>query len=145
MARVSLSDCTVISDFKEYIDNVDISHQKIFLKSIIESPNGNLIVNHTSLANKYFEYIKPAILDVELTDKELQKYRYSPKKLSLDLYGTVELWGLILQINNMTSATEFNTKKIKVFTNRIFTLLNEIFILESEKIQDNNKTVKETI
>ena len=145
LAAISINRCTTISDFKTYIDNVDISYPKVFIKTLIDTTNGTLIVNYTSFMNKYYDYINSVTTNVILTDKELIKYKFRPKMLCMDLYNTVELWGLLLAVNNMTSITEFNRSKIKVFTTDIFSILNEIFILEKEKIINNNQLIDSTV
>ena len=69
------------------------------------------------------------------------KYRYQPKMFCNDIYGTTELWGLLLKINNFNSIVNFNSKHIKVFGNNIFAVLNEILINEKENILKNNESV----
>lgn len=40
---------------------------------------------------------------------------YKPKMLSLELYGTTELWLSLLRVNNMKSICEFHVPIIKVY------------------------------
>lgn len=40
---------------------------------------------------------------------------YKPKLLSLELYGTTELWLALLRANNMKNVTEFHYPYIKVY------------------------------
>lgn len=145
MAKVSITKCNNISDFKTYVDHIDISYPKTFMKSIIPTDSGNLIVNSTSLANKYYDFILKTTKSITLSDQDLRRYKYNPKLLCYDLYGTVELWALLLKINNMTSAIDFTSSKIKIFTKDIFTVLNEIFVIENTNIIANERLVKETV
>jgi len=130
-----------MQSLSEYEDQLNISYNKLFLKSLVDSEDNVLIVNSTSLANKYYDYIQNGIISLELTDKEYMKYRFQPKMFCNDIYGTTELWGLLLKINNFNSIAEFNRKKIKVFGNNIFNVLNEILINEKENILKNNESV----
>ena len=141
---LKFTQCRTLSDFKTYVDNVEISYPKTFLKGVVQSGDTNLIVNYTSLLNNYMDYIKDITTQVTMSETELIKYKYNPKLLCYDLYGTVELWGLLLKVNNMTSVLDFKTNKINVFSHQIFSLLNEIFILEKNNITNNNIMVKET-
>lgn len=143
MANVSITKCHTISDFKDYVDLADITYPKTFLKSIIKTDSGTLIVNSTSLPNKYYDFILRSTRTTTLTDDQMRRYRYNPKLLCFDLYGTVELWGLLLKVNNMTSATEFTKSKIKIFTSEIFSVLNDIFVLEDHNITENKEMLKE--
>ena len=141
---IHISKCSTISDFKVYLEKSDISYPKTFLKTIIKSNGTNIIVNYTSILNKYYDYIAKTLNTVTFSEDDMIKYKFNPKLVCYDLYGTVELWGLLLKVNNMTSALEFKKNEIKVFTTDIFTILNEIFILESDSIVSNNSLVNTT-
>lgn len=61
-------------------------------------------------------------------------YIYKPKLLSLELYGTTELWLALLRLNNMRNITEFTSDIIKIYQpDRIQELL-EIFFKREGKI-----------
>ena len=139
--KAGINNYTTIQSLSEYEDQLNISYNKLFLKSLVNSEDNVLIVNSTSLANKYYDYIQNGIISLELTDKEYMQYRFQPKMFCNDIYGTTELWGLLLKINNFNSIAEFNRKKIKVFGNNIFNVLNEILINEKENILKNNESV----
>ena len=84
-----------------------------------------------SIIGKYKEYFDKYIDSVELTEEEQRKYRYSPKKFSLDMYGTTEYWSIILYINECHSIIDFEPTSIKYIAPEIITdLINEILILE---------------
>jgi len=75
---------------------------------------------------------------MNFTDNDFRKYKFQPKKLSLILYQTTELWSLLLKLNNMSSILEFTKKDILVPpANVIFNLLNEVIILEKKQITAN--------
>ena len=40
---------------------------------------------------------------------------YKPKMVSMELYGTTELWLSLLRVNEMTNITEFHQPLIKVY------------------------------
>ena len=132
---------TTISSLSEYEDRLNLSHNKLFLKSLIKSEDNNLIINSTSLANKYYDYILKSVVTVTLKNNEYMKYRYQPKLFCNDMYGTTELWSLLLKVNNFNSVSEFNTKKIKAFDTNIFKILNEILINENDNINENNENI----
>lgn len=118
--------------------NLDISHEKIHLKAFFtDKENKKIIINYTSLIDKYQDFMSKIIIDYEMTDEEFIKYKFQPKKFCMDMYGTTELWSTLLRINNMVSALQFTNKKIKAFTQDIFDVLNEILILEDDKLKSN--------
>lgn len=137
-------DVTSASNITELIKlgkDQDISHKKLFFKSKIKSFDRFIIVNNQSIINKYIDFLKKIIVEYEMTDDEFDKYKYQPKRFCLDIYGSMELWSLLLSINNMSTLLEFNRPKIKAFTQDIFDVLNEILILEDEYIKDNDSRI----
>jgi hypothetical protein len=135
-----LKDCNTIQDLVNYEKTLNISHNGMFYKTSIVDKDGNImILNSLSLLDKYYDFLSNEIISVDLSEDEYAEYRMNPKLLSYKLYGTTELWSMILSINNLTSAAEFTLKKINVFTSEIFNLLNEILILEEKKLNKNKK------
>lgn len=137
----SVNSYTTISSLSEYEDQLNLSYNKLFLKSKIDADNNTLIVNSTLLTNKYYEYIQRSVVTLTMTNNEYMKYRYQPKLFCSDMYGTTELWALLLQINNFNSVTDFKHKKIKVFSPDIFNIINEILINEEKNILENYERV----
>jgi len=76
---------------------------------------------------KYENIIKQQLLDYTLYAHQV----YRPEYASYDIYGTTDLWYLLLFVNNMTRPDEFNKTKIKVFNPAYMDLLNNI--IEKEK------------
>ena len=59
---------------------------------------------------------------------------YKPKTMSLQLYGTTELWLSILRLNNMKNITEFHYPIIKVYNPNSLRELMQIFFKREKKI-----------
>lgn len=130
-----------ISDLISFGKSLNISHGKLHYQSLITDTSSTLIVNHISILDKYNDLLKKIIVDYTFTDEEYFKYRFQPKRLSYDKYGTTELWAAILKINNMVSVTQFTNIRVKLFTQDIFDVLNEILILEESEIKKNRAQV----
>jgi hypothetical protein len=134
----SITKCNTIQDLIDYGKSLDISHDKLHFKAKIENTDGSVtIINYTSILDKYMDYLLPVTKVVTLNDQEYAKYKFQPKLLSFEMYGTTELWSLILRINNLTSAAQFTLKTLKLFTTDVFEILNEIIILEGDEINKN--------
>ena len=129
-----------MSDLNEYVLNESLSADKFYLKSSVSSHDESIIVNSTSLLNKYFYVLLQATTERELTDKELIRYQYQPKLYCYEKYGTVELWALLLKLNHMTTVLDFNRKKFRapIYTTTI-QMLNQILIMENHNIAKNKK------
>lgn len=127
-----------ISDIIEAGNKLEMSHSKLHFKSKYTTPeNNDVIINYSSIIDKYNDFVQKIVTEIELSELEYLKYRFQPKRFCMDYYGTTELWSSLLRINNMTSAVQFTKTKIKAFTQDIFDVLNEIMIMEEEEIRDN--------
>jgi hypothetical protein len=105
------------------------------------SANEKYVVNITNLFEKYYEILLDNTVIVVLTDEEYLKYRFKPKVLSYDLYGTKELHYMLLRLNYVYSVINFDFKELRVFNTNILNLLNEIMILENENYIENDLDV----
>lgn len=77
----------------------------------------------TDVLPQYLETV-----EVLFTDTEAEKYKYNPKGLSHTLYGTVDLWFLICNINGFKRPFEFNTgSSIKLPTSSSIRKLENCF------------------
>jgi len=92
---------------------------------------------HNILRDSYRQIILRYCSKLELDDEDMIRYKYNPKKLSYDIYGGVELWHLLLWINNMTSVSQFNRKNILVFNPAYIHILSRIIDLEEENLYKN--------
>lgn len=102
----------------------------------------DIILTFETVVSKYLHTLQPFIVDFEFTDEELYLYKFQPKRFCLDIYDTMELWSSILYINNMVSITEFNRKKIKVFTPQIIEIFQDLLSLVETDIQENRNRVR---
>ena len=115
------------------------------LKTVTNSSGQAVIINLYSIIDKYIDDLEQFIQEVELTDIELLKYRFQPKKLCVDLYDNIDLAPLILKINNMTSLLEFDRRKLRLFRTSIISYLNEIIVLETNSLDKNSREVDNKI
>lgn len=125
---------TTINDFIAMKASLSVTQDKLNTPCYIhdKSSDETIQVPMTSIINKYKEYFDKITCTVDVDDKSSNIYRYKPKMLSYDLYGTTELWSILLYINDCKSLVDFDKKKLKIlFPDKVDELLNEIFILES--------------
>lgn len=144
---MNLNQCNTIDDCVLYGEKLDLSHSDFFIKTPIEIDSSTLIIsNYTSILSHYMDYINKSLIDHTFSDEDMMLYNFKPKLFCLDNYGTVELWSLLLRVNNMSSIIDFKKKNIKVFNiTTIFNILNEIMILEKGQIDSNNDVIDKKI
>ena len=123
-----------IDDLIESSKGKDLSYKNLHSYIYIKEHEGDIIkVPYGSVIRNYLPYLRDIAYEVTLTRNEYTRYRFKPKTVSYDLYNTTELWGAILELNQVYSVIDFNleNKKIKVFNpDELFTMLNEIMIIE---------------
>ena len=134
-----------ISTINELISlgkQLKISSETMSIKEIVTNThNERFIVNFTSVIDRYYDILLDHTSVVKLTDEEYLRYRYKPKLLSEELYGTQELHSLLLRLNHITSVIQFDFTELRVFNTNIIKLINEIMILEEENYMTNEMEI----
>jgi hypothetical protein len=106
------------------LDNISVSY--VFEDKISFS---------TSILRKYEHVIMQNLLDYTLFPHQILRPEYA----SYDMYGTTDLWYLLLFINNMTRPSEFNKRNIKAFNPARIELLNDIIEKEKKLLHDTKE------
>lgn len=122
-----------IQDLINSVKGVEISYRNLHSSIMIRNNNEVIKLPFSSIIKKYMDFLEPTAVECTFNEGEKKKYRFSPKKISAELYGTTEFWSAILELNNMVSIIDFDTmnKTVKVFEPKEFmSRLNEILILE---------------
>ena len=118
------SNIWTLSDFISEYSIEDLRIDAFYLQQVFWDKNKmthKVVVNENSIADKYANELEENKHIVELTTKEYYKYRYNPKLLSYDIYGTTELWFFILMANELYSISEFDLRKVVLFDTAIIT------------------------
>lgn len=139
-----------IEEFIKTEPQKSITIQKLHYPMVISGPinDTHLRINYESIINKYYSEFRNFFAYIDLLDpKDVSKYRNNPKALSYELYGTTEYWWLLLQCNEMRSASEFTKTHIKVITKKALKELCSI-ILRADKdiidqyVEEANRTAR---
>lgn len=116
MSVISNSSNTFTLDqFADSKSSNDISYYSMSL--LEKDPQNNIEYDVFNVVSDYMNELKAMAKEVELTETEYYTYRYRPKILAHYLYGNSELYFIILWLNDMWSAKDFNLKKIKLIKN----------------------------
>ena len=121
-----------ISELIESVKDKEISYRNLHTGVYIKKNDTIIKIPYKSIISAYMPFFKEAVVTAQLTREEIFKYKFKPKSLSYDLYGTTELWSALLELNGLYSTIDFNLEKQpKVFIPKDFKkILNEIMILE---------------
>lgn len=120
-----------IKDYITQYNNEDVTFSEFFLKQVFVTDTGKkLLVNFENLIIKYMPELKELKVKVSLSNEEYSRYKFNPKLLSFDLYGTTELWFLILEANELHTISQFDSKTIYLFRADIIEKAARILNLE---------------
>lgn len=133
-----------IEDYRDLEISFDTMHYKELDKVDLNSESTEKIVLLSdSILEKYRTDLEDIVETKTLTAKEHLRYDCNPWALSFDLYGNVEYWHLLLDLNNMYSITEFTRDKIKVYDSTLPDVIGTILALEEESINQNIDEVED--
>ena len=147
MISVNSENIYTLSNFIREYGVEDLRVDAFHLKEVFfqDGMNHKIVVNGDNIADKYAIELEENKKTVEFTTKEYYKYRFNPKVLSYDLYGTTELWFFILMANEIYTISEFDFKKLKLFDASIISKLNRMLELDKEFLEINSMEVMKEI
>lgn len=124
-----------IQDLIDAYSKNEKSYRNLHEQAIIylSKPDEYIRVPYGSITNKYRDFLAASQIVIALDDSQVSHYRYNPRLLAKDLYGTAELWYMILELNNLSSVIEFrDIEYINIYQPDLFyKMINEIMIMEN--------------
>lgn len=111
--------------------------------NLFKTKTNDIITPYQSIVCRYYDSLKSYITTMTFSGDEKDRYKYNPRFLSYDLYGTPELWAELLYINNMVSVAEFKKTTVNIFTTDIIDALLEIKLIIENDLIDNKASIKE--
>ena len=127
---------STVDEQYEYGKSLEISYRALHHDAFLydKQSNRTIRIPFMSILSKYRDFLDEIIVEQELTLDEQREYRWNPKKMSEDFFGTTEFWFMLLVLNNYKSVIEFQPKKyVKMYDpDRFKKYLNEIMILEDK-------------
>ena len=99
------------------------------LTASVDDPTHIIRIPVSDFFLTYRKELEPAVQYYNVSER----FFYQPKTLSLELYGTTELWLALLRVNNMRNITEFHLPVIKVYNpTDVKELINILFKREGK-------------
>lgn len=127
-----------IEEFISSEQNTQISYDTL---CIFEKVNDIYLITH-NIINDYIKEIKSASITIEFSDLEYNKYIYKPKLLAYDLYGSTELYFVILKMNGMYDEKQFSKRTIKLIKSaKLRDILSFIYQSENSILQTNRSKI----
>lgn len=99
------------------------------LTASADNPNHIIRIPISDFFLTYRQQLEPAVQFFNVSER----FFYQPKTLSLELYGTTELWLALLRVNNMRNITQFHLPTIKIYNpTDVKELINILFKREGK-------------
>ena len=145
--KLVMYDHTYISKSIEDSRDADFMASNLYFTATIEDKSsGDVIrVPYLSLTQKYADILSQYVTIARYTEVQFNKYQYKPKLLSQDIYGTTELWFLILEANELHSTSQFNFRTIYLFRTDIVEKMTRILNLEVESKNYNEEEISSAL
>ena len=144
LSTTKVEETYTVEDFIELgkdIDDIQYYKFTILAKASSDVTNPILYAEHNVIYD-YEEEFKKLALNVEMTDTEFNKYKYKPKLLAYDLYGSTEFFFVILFLNGMYSIKDFNKRNLKLIRKSTMAeLLTAIYNAERNYISSNRSAI----
>lgn len=123
---------STIQELIDQIETKEISYRNLHTTFCIRQNNEVIQVPYKSMIREYMDLMAEDAITVSLPADEVRMYKFKPKKLSYDLYGTVELWAGLLELNKMYSTMDLTCEKPFLVFNpeTVREKINEILIQE---------------
>lgn len=122
-------------DYVKNFANYRYAYEKGFM-------DANHDINIVDIFDNFQNKEADIMIDQDINDNEWITYEFNPKKMSQDLYGTVDLWRVLLQENNMNHPGQFcklktlripDPVKFKKFVSSIYEIKNE-YMMKIDRI-----------
>ncbi|MCK9198106.1 MAG: baseplate wedge protein 53 [Bacilli bacterium] len=81
----------------------------------------------------YIDELKKYIVPIRLTEMELVRYKYKPKLLAFDVYGSTDLYFVIMALNGIIDVRDFNMSIVNMFKKEHMNTLMS-YVYNAEKI-----------
>lgn len=125
-----------MEDFIAIGRGVDMSYDKYAFKELLE--NGTEICIHNSV-NDYMREMKERAVVIKFTREQYIRYRYHVKLLSYDVYGTQELYFIILLLNGIIDVKEFDFSTLLMLrVDDMMDIMSRIYNAEYKYIDQYN-------
>ena len=132
-------DTYTLEDFIELRDSDTYTYYNLSLLFRSLDDEG-IIYPLKNIVYDYLDELKAPAKRVRLTDNDFQKYKFKPKLLAYDLYGSTELYFILLVLNGTLNIKDFNKKLIYVLLPAdLAQLINAIVLAESDYISANRQ------
>ena len=133
----------------EFIDIGNNNHEINYIDITFNENRDGLEFVVKVLLDDYVDDLLDMTVDVDVTSEEVQKYKYNPKMLSYDLYGSTAFFYVILRLNNLCNIHDFDisSKKLKLLPKTIMSKVVSLIYSDNKNATDafNNYHAEDSV
>jgi len=90
----------------------------------------------------YIDELEKYIIPIRLTEREMFKYKYKPKLLAYDVYGSTDLYFVIMALNGIIDVRDFTMSTVNMFKKEhMNTLMGYIYNAEKTSLEQNRDEI----
>ena len=104
---------STIAEFISFKNSDDISYNNLSFRDKYDS----IIYPIKNIIDDYIDELKELIVVVTMSKEEFLKYKYKPTILANDIYGNGELDFIIMRLNDICNAKEFDMQTVNLIKN----------------------------
>lgn len=105
----------------------------------------SIIEDMNIFRDRYYNQLMSYAIPMVFSDDEYNMYKYRPKKLSAELYDTIDYWYILLIINKMSTMLQFKKKVVKVLSSDGVRFIKTILQKEEKEISENKLVVNKDL
>lgn len=109
-----MANATYMDQYIKDGNSDSISLAKLYDSLLVGTTDNPDHIYRTSISDFFLNHRQELETAVKLYQVPQMMF-YKPKMVSMELYGTTELWLSLLRVNNMRNITEFHYPIIKVY------------------------------
>lgn len=131
-----------VEDFIDMKSNDDYTYaiMALYMQSIVDK---TVIYSSDNVLYTYLKELKSYSIKYTFTEDEYYKYRFRPKLLAYDIYGSTELYFIILALNDMCNIKDFNKRTLNLlYKSDLSDLLSQIMETETNRLSLNRKAIE---
>jgi len=90
----------------------------------------------------YIDELKKYIIPIKLTEMELVRYKYKPKLLAFDVYGSTDLYFVIMALNGIIDVRDFTMSTVNMFKKEHMNIImSSIYNAEKISLEQNRDEI----
>ena len=131
--------------------SVSLKEADLSLHGVLHTHEKQIIkLNKNTILSQFMFHLKDRCINISFNNEQAKRFAFKPRMLSQRIYGNVEMYSLILRLNNMHSVTDFTEEKlidgiVVPNASSIRNFLNEVLVKDKNEVNRNREKVNSDV